>query len=54
MVGSFSVIVDDDHVEQMAPACLHVAGSCNYLFEVVLLRFLSKVYHNSLVYAFAV
>lgn len=37
MVGSLGIVVDDDHVEQVTPACLHVAGGGDNLFEIVLL-----------------
>lgn len=37
MVGALRVIVDDDVVEQMAPACLHVACGRDDFFEVVVL-----------------
>lgn len=37
MVGSFGVIVDDDHVEEMTPSRFHVTGGSNYLFQIVIL-----------------
>lgn len=38
LVGALRVVVDDDHVEQVPPAQLHVARRRYYLFQFFLLR----------------